>query len=860
MKIKNIKIEAFRLFKNEDVYLTSRKNSDKASNFVAVYAPNGFGKTSFFDAMEFCMTNRIQRVTHENFDENFKIDQAQNGLTFIHNNDLPEENIRIEINFEGNKSEIITCEPNEERELLTGKVKNSYFQNAILSQDWFSEFLSTKSSTDRFKIFMGYFAETNDQLNYHEIIGKSITSIGRHIGKLSKDIKDKERIIDKSIDNSIILKIAEAAEVLKQWHLHVSWQNIVNGKTLKILQLEAENLLSNIMRVIESCSLLSNNLNKIIFESDGLINIERLAVYKQDINKKGELSQSLQERLLKINHLKSNMVLETNSKKTLDEANKSLANIDYLLSHYNVYMSLQHQLVQNNLLLKQTQASRDALLIVRAEKTAQQQSLNDQFLLADTRKEDFAKKAERLHEKYVAYEALISEQQMKKSSEAELTEKRNQLDLTLYDLQNKATKLEKQKNSLLQGMVELVEGVFEDETKNIINAQMQLRQWNADLEKLKHSIKEKNDFNSDLQKLIASSRNLLSELKNGVCPLCGHDYVDQEALLNSISQNTTVAHAIRQDVQYKEKLIKTINEQELWISENYATLKEKVDNEIVIIKSQIDDIKKKIEVVILQKQALVARFSSIIETITIQYSDFTEKTEKEVKKNIDKNIESEDLKLVDLNKQRQSLIVEVGKIDTELEQYIQKIEILHKKIATTEFNPQYFEYRTYAGIDNVTEQDYEKWTRQKEEYNQSIIQLKEYIKSLSLQIAQLQQDGIKTEEETVLVERRISLQEDLNVLNSSFLATLAFMKNNCQISINDSNVDIDMLKVEFYQRIKENSDSLKSNQECQNALRNYLTLLLLGVKYNENENHKKELEKLKITRQQYISDKELLNT
>ena len=46
MKIKNIRIKAFRLFKDEEVDLSSRKNRDVASNFVSLYAPNGFGKTS----------------------------------------------------------------------------------------------------------------------------------------------------------------------------------------------------------------------------------------------------------------------------------------------------------------------------------------------------------------------------------------------------------------------------------------------------------------------------------------------------------------------------------------------------------------------------------------------------------------------------------------------------------------------------------------------------------------------------------------------------------------------------------------------------------------------------------------------
>lgn len=84
MKIKHVFIQAFRLFGKVPVNLTSTLDPNKASNFVAIYAPNGFGKTSFFDAMEFCVTKSIQRVS-VNFKENFKVDQEQGSTTLDFN-------------------------------------------------------------------------------------------------------------------------------------------------------------------------------------------------------------------------------------------------------------------------------------------------------------------------------------------------------------------------------------------------------------------------------------------------------------------------------------------------------------------------------------------------------------------------------------------------------------------------------------------------------------------------------------------------------------------------------------------------------------------------------------------------------
>ena len=159
MKIKKVIIKAFRLFEDETVNLTSKKDSNKASNFVAIYAPNGFGKTSFFDAMEFCITKSIQRVS-VNFNENFKIDQQQGGTTFIHNKALPDTPVEIAMSFEGMEDIKTTCSPEEEYEVLHAESQNRYFRNAILSQDWFSDFLSTICSEVRFKIFTEYFEDT----------------------------------------------------------------------------------------------------------------------------------------------------------------------------------------------------------------------------------------------------------------------------------------------------------------------------------------------------------------------------------------------------------------------------------------------------------------------------------------------------------------------------------------------------------------------------------------------------------------------------------------------------------------------------------------------------------------------------
>lgn len=62
-KIKNIQINDFRIYDGQQEY--SFDNEGNLSNLMVIYAPNGFGKTSFFDAVEWCYTSKIRRFENE---------------------------------------------------------------------------------------------------------------------------------------------------------------------------------------------------------------------------------------------------------------------------------------------------------------------------------------------------------------------------------------------------------------------------------------------------------------------------------------------------------------------------------------------------------------------------------------------------------------------------------------------------------------------------------------------------------------------------------------------------------------------------------------------------------------------------
>lgn len=66
MKFKSVNIVGFRAYAEEgDGFFDFHNKKGDIANFVSIYAPNGFGKSSFYDAMEWSITNNISRYIRE---------------------------------------------------------------------------------------------------------------------------------------------------------------------------------------------------------------------------------------------------------------------------------------------------------------------------------------------------------------------------------------------------------------------------------------------------------------------------------------------------------------------------------------------------------------------------------------------------------------------------------------------------------------------------------------------------------------------------------------------------------------------------------------------------------------------------
>ena len=169
MKIKKVEIEAFRAYKTKtDGNFDFTNGGEEPANFVAIYAPNGFGKSSFYDAVEWAVTNHLERLGGEYNKANYLIaakssKNPDEGLKILRNRYADKSlTTRVVVSTSGNKTfdrKLPKIRSNQ-RDLRIGDCKgreNDFFKRVILGQDEIDRFLHEEKPENRYAKFMDSF-------------------------------------------------------------------------------------------------------------------------------------------------------------------------------------------------------------------------------------------------------------------------------------------------------------------------------------------------------------------------------------------------------------------------------------------------------------------------------------------------------------------------------------------------------------------------------------------------------------------------------------------------------------------------------------------------------------------------------
>lgn len=846
MKINKVNIHAFRLFGDESVDFSAKKDSRKTANFVALYAPNGFGKTSFFDSMEFCMTGKIHRLD-DNLPENASEDKSHSGnKSFIHNKDLSGEHIKVEMDFDDRNPIVRTCNPDEEYKILQGDGENAFFTNAILSQDFFSEFISNKNAKSRFEIFTKRFKETEGLLDYRLWLKEMYTSCGRQITSLGRQIKDKTAQLNQEIVNlDLKAKLSEILVSLKSVGISVDIKDSFSEKYLKELMLQAEIWQKQSAKRHESLTSLINAYQKVESGTDELTSIYQLPALTERKNSIQKEIDELQHSLSLLKSYRELSELLCRFQEQEVESKEKNDRLNFLIDNYAHFCEIVCELAN-----KQLYVERQNVLIEEALKnkeiTAKQLSLLQEELSTLVRKRiTVIEKLEHLHEKYEEMNKLrISLDDESKTLSIALSKKED-LDKELLSLRIQSDKLHSLYESLCERKVSLADGLFVKEMKNIVDVLHEIGDKDKEIADVDKTIVEKKSYLGDIEALVANSRVILSKIEGGVCPLCGYDYHSHEALLESISTNTIVEKSLQLDIQTKEQLVSSKEKLNAKKEQLFTDLITTVDEHLEKIETQIKETKSshdKIVKRILEQTISIEKKQSLLKEA---YTELAEMPEDKMRRVLEDSKKLYSDSILKNQNSLKSIEEEHSKKDLQLAVINKSLETAYKEISNIKSGDFYIEYVSKSENACVTEEVLSQWKDLLKEENAKQNKFKVQIQKSNQELNVLKERNVAIEQTEVLQKQHDEKTIQIHQIEKQRARILDYLETGCSLNETISqSCDQDVILI-FEQSLKQQKSLKEEQEKRQTALDDYISVLYLIEKFLDNKRIEEELSNLK---------------
>lgn len=574
MKIKSVKITGFRAFEKEEDATFDFTKDGEIMNFASIYAPNGFGKTSFYDAVEWGITHKIQR-----FDKmvDFEKVRKDNEAPLLLNKYSLSGKVLVETssqNFENiiNKKKVYKY--NE-------KPANEYFQNQILTQDLIDAFLKEEKADKRYENFL----EIDDNLKKYDSAYKKINRLLEYIKDERKNLvdrKNKEEAkyqveIDfeqefKKFDeiNEVISSLNKENENLKfidqDTFNQTSYDNLSRNIDVRLLSLKVE--LDKVkLRIDTIISARDGNESEDSKLNGGVLS------YLENRNEIVKLDNQIKElgRIIKWFEEQEKVKSESNViEENLKIQQNRLERAHNIEKQFETFLSIQKEIDNLN---KDITGFKDTLFNSEREKSDAEKERNDKIINFNDLKKSLKNNQSNLNN--------IPTQQ----KQFELTSQTIvDLQKVIDDLSKSITTEEKKQNDLKIILDEF--GYYENKINDDTELLLEFKLFNEHTELVTHYIKEKKNLeklkkdiqeiqfkidnqkqlNKELNDFINSGLELVNQSKSSDCPLCNHNYGTFEKLSENILSNKLLDDQLKIYLQQKVEAESKINDLMIHIS------------------------------------------------------------------------------------------------------------------------------------------------------------------------------------------------------------------------------------------------------------------------------------------------------
>jgi len=554
MKIKKVEIQAFRAYNRvEDCIFDFKRDDGQYADFVSIYAPNGFGKTSFYDAVEWGITNNIYRFIRNSQNRLYANDEKH--LTYELKKDKSPQYILRNKNSSNDLEGFVRLHlsnPDDVKFRIIPKVlrkdstdyefeekntENKYFRDVILSQENIDAFLKEDNPELRYEKFMTFFGDTDLDHCYTNIL-QLLRGIDNKVSSLEKDLQAKQSEVPYDIDHKILEKINLLIDDIIKY-----------GENFTTIQPDFtdNDFIDFTNRIVERQISLRNKLNE--FESKlNQINEDELALdsYLSNLNRLNEINLKT-EKLIKTKETFENIFKLKND---LENKSKEISTINDQLKRFESIKEILPRYLEVKNIIKESEKD-----ITEKNKELDLHNSNIQKSSEDINK--LNSQLSNYFEEIIKFESKLNEAPQISTDLSGVTLEINNLtslvksSSKLIEDCNIAFKvLDSNEKIITEEILQISNNNFpkslnqdekyKESLQNIEKAIDELKLHNIKLQSLELELSKIKLLNDNLKKLILLGNEIIKEIKTESCPLCNHKFDSYHDLANAIINNPTL--------------------------------------------------------------------------------------------------------------------------------------------------------------------------------------------------------------------------------------------------------------------------------------------------------------------------------
>jgi DNA repair protein SbcC/Rad50 len=586
MKFKRIEISAFRIYNTpSDSVFDFTLNGETPADFVSLYAPNGFGKTSLYDAIEWGVTNDVfrfwQREEHttesitalRSLDDGKQVKLIRNRnaerktKTYVKITTDQETGFERELSVHGNNVSDIKKIADPE---------NVSFRRVILSQEWISAFLKENNGEKRYEKFM-----ENPELegidNYYRTV-KAVISAGENsVGDLSAQISRLEvnvnEIGDKEFLNTIntaIGTLREQGETLENITLETTDKQVLNFSdkiTIRLSDIQIKK--DNLVILLEATTIARSG-------SDKLTGVATYFKNRQSVIDLLETLGKLEALLLRLNELdKTNNELSSLAERKKENLSH-LDTISQLLSKYPEYERVQGLIKNLNSELQKISIKLVSLEKLKSEKNNEKNDLQAKLEGCIQQLNNTVQILENLPGLKNKIEGANKNIKILNDDAKQLEKDKQRNNEQIIKVKTEIDSLNLFLNALESRnyAVQIPTGLTltNSELLELVEVSEKIKGFEEELSSLSIKLNEQESINEALKYFVSKGLEIVNSTKASDCPLCTTFFDSYEQLAAKISNNKLFNEAIQVLLKQKTTVENNLTEIEKRLENKRSTI------------------------------------------------------------------------------------------------------------------------------------------------------------------------------------------------------------------------------------------------------------------------------------------------